>query len=568
MCLLDFVEQYHRVGFASYRFRQLSPFIIAYVSGRRSDQSRYAVLLLILAHVDTCHHRLVIKEELCQRLGQLGLTYTGCTQEEERSDRPLGILQSGTTAAYSICYGLNGLVLSDDPLVKLLLQVEQLLLFALQHLANRYAGPARNDIGNIFCIHLLFDHGVITLHLVQLLLRLLYLLVQGLQLAVANLGYAAVVALTFSLFGFKLQVFNLHLVLLDLVDQALLTLPFSFVGALLFLQLSQFLPNLFQLLRIVFAFDGFAFNLQLLDFTRNLIQLFRHTIHLHAELGSRLVHQVDGLIRQESIGDVAVTQLHGRYDGVVFDTHVVVVLVALLQSTQDRDGAQRIGLIDHHNLEASFQGLILLEVLLILVQGGGTNAAQFAAGQSWLQDIGCIHGPFSLARTHQGVYLVDKEDDVALALLHLVDDRLESFLKLTLVLGSSHQGTHVERIDLLVLEVLGHVASQDTVGQTLYNGGLTRTRLTNQDRVVLGPSAQDLQHATYLFVTSNHGVQFATTSCFAEVDGIFLQRLVGIFARLRGHLLAFTQFVDGGTQLFLGHAGILQNGRSGALHAQ
>ena len=54
------------------------------------------------------------------------------------------------------------------------------------------------------------------------------------------------------------------------------------------------------------------------------------------------------------------------------------------------------------------------------------------------------HGAAALAGTHQGVYLVDKEDDVAIRLGHLVDHGLEPLLKLALVFCTSYEGAHVE----------------------------------------------------------------------------------------------------------------------------
>ena len=83
MCFLDFVEQDDRIRFPPYGFCQLSAFIVAHISRRRSYQTGNAVFLLILAHVDTGHHRLVVKEELRQCLCQFRLTYTGGSQEKE-----------------------------------------------------------------------------------------------------------------------------------------------------------------------------------------------------------------------------------------------------------------------------------------------------------------------------------------------------------------------------------------------------------------------------------------------------------------------------------------------------
>ena len=56
----------------------------------------------------------------------------------------------------------------------------------------------------------------------------------------------------------------------------------------------------------------------------------------------------------------------------------MMVLVALLDTTEDTDGIYLVRLIDHDGLETTFQRLILLEVLLILVERRSTDAAQLA----------------------------------------------------------------------------------------------------------------------------------------------------------------------------------------------
>ena len=170
--------------------------------------------------------------------------------------------------------------------------------------------------------------------------------------------------------------------------------------------------------------------------------------------------------------------MHGSDAGIILDAHLVVVLVALLQSAKDRDGIHLIGLVDHHRLEAALQGLVFLEVFLVFVERGGTDGTQLTAGQGRLEDVGGIHGSLTAARTHQGVDFVDEEDDVALGVCHLFDDALETLLKLALVFGTGHQRAHVEREELFVLQVLGHVAAHDTLGQSLHDGGLARSRLT------------------------------------------------------------------------------------------
>ena len=95
-------------------------------------------------------------------------------------------------------------------------------------------------------------------------------------------------------------------------------------------------------------------------------------------------------------------------------------------------------------METAFQGLVLLKIFLILVQGCGTYGTQITAGKGRLEDIGRIHCPLAGSGTDQGMYLIDKEDVTAVRLDDFIDDTLKTFLEFALVLGASHQGTHIK----------------------------------------------------------------------------------------------------------------------------
>ena len=155
MSLLNLVEQYHAVRLAAYSLGQLTALVIPYISWRRTYQTGYAELLLILAHVDTRHHLLVVKQIVSQRTRQFGLAYTRSTQEYERAYRSLRVLKSCTAAAHGITHGTYSLVLTDYTLVQFSLQVQQFLTFGSLHLGNRNTRPARNYFGNILARNLL-----------------------------------------------------------------------------------------------------------------------------------------------------------------------------------------------------------------------------------------------------------------------------------------------------------------------------------------------------------------------------------------------------------------------------
>ena len=61
----------------------------------------------------------------------------------------------------------------------------------------------------------------------------------------------------------------------------------------------------------------------------------------------------------------------------------------LPEPSEDGDGVDDAGLPHIHLLEAALQGRVLLNVLPVLVQGGGADAAQLAAPKHGLQQVAC-----------------------------------------------------------------------------------------------------------------------------------------------------------------------------------
>ncbi len=129
--LLDLIEQHHGVRLAANRLGKLSPLVVSHVPRRSTDKPCRAELLLVLAHIDTGHHVLVVEQVLGQRLRQFGLPHAGGPQEDKRSDRPFGIAQSRPCTPYRIGNGRDRFLLPYHPLVQFLFEVEQLLPLTL-----------------------------------------------------------------------------------------------------------------------------------------------------------------------------------------------------------------------------------------------------------------------------------------------------------------------------------------------------------------------------------------------------------------------------------------------------
>src|SRR3546814_9746952 len=78
--------------FRSHRFGERAALFIADIARRRADEPRNAVLLHELGHVDADHRIIVVEQETCERLGQLGLADARGAEEEEAAERAIRIL--------------------------------------------------------------------------------------------------------------------------------------------------------------------------------------------------------------------------------------------------------------------------------------------------------------------------------------------------------------------------------------------------------------------------------------------------------------------------------------------
>ena len=119
--------------------------------------------------------------------------------------------------------------------------------------------------------------------------------------------------------------------------------------------------------------------------------------------------------------------------------------------------------------------------------------------------------------------LINEQDYLSLTVDHILDYALKTFLELTLIFRTCYKCTHIKRIDQLVLQVLRNSAIYDFLCKTLCNSGLTYTWFTDQDRVILGPSAKYLKDTPYLFIPADHRVQFPRSRPLIQIGGELAQ---------------------------------------------
>ena len=127
------------------------------------------------------------------------------------------------------------------------------------------------------------------------------------------------------------------------------------------------------------------------------------------------------------------------------------------------------------------------------------------------------------AGADQRVDLVDEQDRVRLVLQRL-QHALQALLEVAAVLGAGQQRAHVERVDGGIGQHLGHVGLRDAPGQALGDRGLADAGLADQQRVVLAPAAQHLDHALDLVLAPDQRIDLAVARELVEVLRELLQR--------------------------------------------
>ena len=138
------------------------------------------------------------------------------------------------------------------------------------------------------------------------------------------------------------------------------------------------------------------------DLLVELAQVRRRRHPADAQPRAGLVDQVDRLVRQEAVVDVAVGEVGRRDQGRVGDGHAVVRLVAVAQALEDLDRVRerRLGHLDR--LEPALERRVLLDVLAVLVERGRADGLQLAAGQHRLEDARGVDRALGGTRTRRG----------------------------------------------------------------------------------------------------------------------------------------------------------------------
>ncbi len=212
----------------------------------------------------------------------------------------------------------------------------------------------------------------------------------------------------------------------------------------------------------------------------------------------------------------------------------MVGFVAGFDAAEDRQRVFHGRFADIDRLEAAFEGRILFDMLAVLVERRGSDAAQLAAGQRRLEQVGGIRAAFRLARADHRMQFVHEQNDFAAGVVDFAEHGFQTFLEFAAELGAGDQSAQVERNDAFIAEALRHIALDDPQRQPFGDRRLADARFANQYRIVFRAARQHLDHATDFLIAADDRVELALAGPFDQIDAELSQRLVFVLGTLVG----------------------------------
>src|ERR1041385_8668367 len=124
------------------------------------------------------------------------------------------------------------------------------------------------------------------------------------------------------------------------------------------------------------------------------------------------------------------------------------------------------------------------------------------------------------------------ENDVLRIVDQLAHDLLQTLFELSAIFRARYDQADVERQDAFVFEKRRHFAGDDSLGETFDDRGLADAGLADQNRIVLGAAAKNLNQPFDLCVASNQRIESIVVRVFGQVARE-LEQVRNVFALTR-----------------------------------
>ena len=218
----------------------------------------------------------------------------------------------------------------------------------------------------------------------------------------------------------------------------------------------------------------------------------------------------------------------------------MVLLIILNDSSQNLNRLSNRRLIHADRLETTFKRGILFDILAVFGKGGCTDYLNFTTGKRRFENIRSAHRAFRVTSTDEGMYLIDKQDNITLC-TDFVNQSFNAALKLSSELGTRNQCGHIQQIDFLIQQTERYISRNNLLSNSFRNCRFTDTGFTNQTGIILLTAGQNLFHPVNFLITTDNPVHLATFCLFIQIDAEIIKIFSLLFIAVFGSGAPFSR---------------------------
>ena len=162
----------------------------------------------------------------------------------------------------------------------------------------------------------------------------------------------------------------------------------------------------------------------------------------------------------------------------------------------------------YYFLKTAFQCPVFFYILPVFIKGSGSDTLDFTTCQSRFQHIGGIHRSCRRSGSHNSMNFINEKNYIRI-LLQFIDNRANTFFKLSTVFGSGHYRSHIKHYNSLVKQDAGDLFLYNAQRKSFHYCRLADTRFTNQHRIILLTTAQNLRQTLNFPLAAYYRIKLA-----------------------------------------------------------
>ena len=271
------------------------------------------------------------------------------------------------------------------------------------------------------------------------------------------------------------------------------------------------LHSWFERLQIChFACFHIAQALHFADASQHLVDecLAHHLIlgRVHLTISSSLVDEVNRFVGKSTIVDESSGTMHCMAHRVGRKRDVVERFVARLQTFEDAHRLFYRGFGHFDGLKTAHQSPMSCNVAVELFVRGSSHKSDAPFFQERFEHICRVHCPIACASsTNDVMNLVNIHNRVGNG-EQAFHDQLPAFLKITAILRTCQERTHIEGEYLSIFQAFGHITPFDSFCQSIDERSLTHSRVAHVERIVLIATAEHTNRAFQFVLATDEGI--------------------------------------------------------------